>query len=172
MPIGNIDSLMKKLSSVEDVAIEGAKKGMGKTLLRMQKDAKLNAPTADNTLINSIHIDIREVEKGIEGKVYTVNDHAIYVEFGTGPVGEQSDKVIPPGVALQYKDKGWLVPVQYFPNYERYGMIAIEIKGELFVPTRGQKAQQFMTPAAKNSKGKFKNDMSLGIRKELKELSK
>ncbi len=172
MTIKGLGSLISKLNDLDSVTLEGARKGIGKSAMKIQKDAKLLVPKNTGELKNSIHIKVKVDDETVTGKVYTTNDHALYVEFGTGPVGKASKKEIPPGVAIQYKDKGWLVPVKYFPNYEQYGMIAITIKGELYVPSRGQKAQQFMTPAAKKHKAKVSNDVSASIKRELKELKK
>ncbi len=170
MSIKNLDSLKKKLSSLNETIIEGAVPGFNQSLLKIQRDAKIHAPKMDGDLMRSIHIELNQTESGLTGKVYTTNDHAVYVEFGTGPNGEASNAEVPPGVAIQYKDKGWLVPVQYFPNYQLYGMTAIEINGELFVPTKGQKAQQYMTPAARMNEKTLTKEVSISVAKKLKEL--
>ena len=172
MSIKNLDSLFNKLDKLNSVALDGAVSGMTRSLLKTQSDAKINAPTNDGDLKNSIHINIEAEGDTVSGKVYTTNDHAMYVEFGTGPVGEKSKKEIPPGVAIQYKDKGWLIPVEYFPDYKKYGIVAIEVKGALFVPTKGQKAQQFMTTAAKMNDATLGKNVSTEVSKKLKGMSK
>lgn len=173
MTIKGMKSLTQKLASMNEVSLEQSRKAIGKNLLRVQADAKRNlagsVTHSSGELMNSIHVDTKIENNEVIGRVYTTNAHAMYVEFGTGPIGKASIKEIPPGVALQYKDKGWLVPVKYFPDYEQYGMIAIDIKGELFVPTRGQEAQQFMTKAAKKHKAKMGKEISSSIGKQISE---
>ncbi|CAM3606815.1 HK97-gp10 family putative phage morphogenesis protein [Erysipelothrix urinaevulpis] len=166
--IKGLDKLTKKLAKTHKIAHDATKKGVRDKTLSTQRDAKLHAPTMHGDLMRSIKAEVRDDDNIITGKVYTKNPHAVYVEFGTGPVGEASEKVIPKGMAIQYKDKGWLVPVDFFPNYQQYGMIAIEINGELFVPTRGQKAQQFMTPASLKNKVNVGKDIGATVSKQLR----
>lgn len=172
MTIKGLGSLISKLNDLDSVTLEGARKGIGKSAMKIQQDAKILVPKNTGELKNSIHIEVKVEEETVTGKVYTTNDHALYVEFGTGPVGKASKKEIPPGVAIQYKDKGWSVKVSDFPNYEQYGFKKVMLHGEERVIVYGQKAQQFMTPAAKKHKAKVSNDVSASIKQELKELKK
>lgn len=172
MSIKGLDSLLKKLSVLDDVALDGAQNGFTKSLLKVQRDAKRHAPRSSSDLANSIHTRVDKGEKSISGSVYTNNPHAMYVEFGTGPVGNKSAKEVPKGIVLQYRNTPWSISVKDFPDYDKYGLTPILLYGEMRIITYGQKAQQFMTPAAKMNKSKFSGEVSKGIRKSLRGISR
>lgn len=172
MSIKGLDSLLRKLSVLDDVVLDGAQNGFTKSLLKVQRDAKRHAPRSSSDLANSIHTRVDKGEKSISGSVYTNNPHAMYVEFGTGPKGKGTAAIIPKGVVLQYRDTPWFVNAKDFPDYIKYKFVTYEVDGETYILVRGQKAQQFMSPAAKMNKSKFSGEVSKGIRKSLRGMSR
>ncbi|WZU00617.1 HK97 gp10 family phage protein [Erysipelothrix sp. D19-032] len=92
MSIKGSDSLLRKLSALDDIALDGAQSGLTKSPLKVQRDAKRHAPRNSSDLANSIHTRVDKGEKSISGSVYTNNPHAMYVEFGTGPKGKGTKK--------------------------------------------------------------------------------
>ncbi|UPU39339.1 HK97 gp10 family phage protein [Erysipelothrix sp. Poltava] len=119
------------------------KKKLLERLWLSKKMQRLNAPSAAGDLVNSIKKEVRVEGNEIVGRVYTKNDHALFVEFGTGPKGKGSASIVPKGVVLQYRETPWFVNVKDFPDYKRYNLITYTVGEETFVLIRGQKAQQY-----------------------------
>lgn len=174
MPIDGLGSLEQKLSLMVEEVIPGAKeKSLGQAMLLIKKSAQAGIRTSTGGTRDNIHDEVVQTKDGsYEGRVYTVGENAVFEEFGTGPRGKASKKDLPEGVSIQYKDKGWLVPVKYWPDYARYGIEAIEIKGELFVPTKGKEAHPYMEPAARKNRKKAVQIIKKQIQEDLKGLKK
>ncbi|WZU00616.1 hypothetical protein MGH68_13855 [Erysipelothrix sp. D19-032] len=51
---------------------------------------------------------------------------------------------------MQYRDTPWFVNAKDFPDYIKYKFVTYEVDGEIYILVRGQKAQQFMSPAKKD----------------------
>ncbi len=164
---------MKNLSSVHDKAVlKAADKELKLKTKKIQADAKRLAPSNVGTLRNSIMAEVTETKEGLQGRVFTNNESAMFVEYGTGPAGKGTAKHIPKDAVLVYRDSSWWVNVKDFPDYHRYGFTPIEIGSETYIRTKGQKAQQFMGPAAHKHKATIGKDLMESIvnemRKELK----
>ncbi len=104
--IKNLDRLNKKLDKLSDVDLTNIIK---KATIFVQGQAKNLAPVDTGQLRSSIHTEVKKNGKEIIGRVYTNNDHAVYVEFGTGQRGAGSNIDRP-------------FPVTYRPDW--VGMIA------------------------------------------------
>ena len=119
--------------------------------------AKALAPVDKGQLAGSIHMQVKDVENGIQGRVYTNTEYAAYVEFGTGVKGNGTYPYKIKGLTLKYKNKGWA----YFD----------EEKGE-WIYTKGQKAQPYMYPALKENEKTIKQIIKAAVKTKLKENSK
>lgn len=102
--VKNLQRLQQKLNAMGDQAAPIMRKGLNKGLKLIQGSAKYLCPVDQGELRNSIKTrsEIKD-EKIVEGDVYTNNDHAAYVEFGTGQRGEAAPKDLPEGLELHYK---------------------------------------------------------------------
>ena len=85
--IKNLDRLQKKLNQLSEVDLTNIVK---KATTFVQGQAKTLAPVDTGELRRSIHTEVKKENKAIVGRVYTNNDHAVYVEFGTGQRGAES----------------------------------------------------------------------------------
>ncbi|MBQ0088117.1 MAG: HK97 gp10 family phage protein [Prevotellaceae bacterium] len=75
------NSIFDKLNKLSDTSkIEGA---MNNAVLRIERDAKINAPVDTGALRNSIASTVETGSGVIEGIVYTPLEYAPYVEYGT-----------------------------------------------------------------------------------------
>ena len=88
--IKNLDSLFAKLNSMDDAAVKAVEKGMKQGIKYTQAEAKLLCPVDTGDLRNSIKSRVEIDGRAVSGIVATNNDHAAYVEFGTGQRGEAS----------------------------------------------------------------------------------
>ncbi|QIK57770.1 HK97 gp10 family phage protein [Erysipelothrix sp. HDW6A] len=172
--IKGLDKLLSKMNKAPKIVHDEVVKEVRRKTLAIQKDAKRNAPTGiTGDLRRSIKAEVESDGKGVVGRVHTNQEAAMYVEFGTGPVGKGTADIVPKGVILQYRDTPWFVNAKDFPDYDRYRFITISAGEETFILVRGQKAQQFMNPAAQKYKETVSDDMSSSIRKRMiKELKK
>jgi HK97 gp10 family phage protein len=120
--------------------------------------AKALAPVGDTgQLAGSIHMQVKDTGKELQGRVYTNCEYAPYVEFGTGIKGNGTYPYDVEGFTPEYKDKGWA----YFD----------EDKGE-WIYTKGQEAQPYMYPALKNHEKTIRKMFKDGVKTKLKESCK
>ena len=77
-------------------------------------------------LRNSIHMKVDEQRDQISGKIFTALEYAMYVEFGTGIIGENSNYPRAGQLGLSYAHYPWT----YTPD-----------NGERFFRTEGQPAR-------------------------------
>lgn len=89
--IQGLNRLYKKIGAIENLTTS---KAMNTAVSIVHSQAKENANFSQGyqtgELKSSIHFSVTKVKGGEIGKVYTNNDHAIFVEFGTGQRGNGS----------------------------------------------------------------------------------
>ncbi len=127
---------------------------MNKATQLVHGQAKALAPVDKGQLAGSIHMQVKDTGKAVEGRVYTNVEYAAYVEFGTGIKGNGTYPYQVEGLNLTYKDKGWA----YYD----------EDKGE-WIYTKGQKAQPYMYPALKENERTIKQMFKNGVHTKLKQ---
>lgn len=171
MSLEGFESLMKKLNRLSN-SKAAVKKGVELATKKVQGDAKELAPVNDGQLRNTIYIKVEEKENEIVGTVYSNVPQAVYTEFGTGPVGRDAPKDLPPEIAeqLQYKnDMWWIHESQIDPDIaEKYHFIRIEINDGIFYGTYGQEPQPWLYPALKQNQESIKETIASSIRMEIK----
>jgi len=98
-----VDSLIKKVEALSEKVQDEIALSIRESALKIQKDAKRNAPVDMGTLRNSIFIDFDYQKNKLTYKVGASASYAPYIEFGTGG----SVKVDPQyaNYALQFKGK-------------------------------------------------------------------
>lgn len=86
--IKNTDRLLQRLNNIANSDIKST---MSKATILVQNQAKLLVPVDTGNLRSSIHQEIKEDTKNIQGRVFTNVEYAPYVEFGTGQRGKESN---------------------------------------------------------------------------------
>nr|DAZ27992.1 MAG TPA: putative tail component [Caudoviricetes sp.] len=129
--IKGLDELLANLSGLGGNVKESARKGLERGAKKIQKNAKLLTPVDTGDLRNSIKTNSKTTAEGAEAQVYTNMEYAPYVEFGTGPIGNESGMELPEGMRAR-RITAWT----YTPD-----------GGKHFYRTRGQKPQPFMSSA-------------------------
>ena len=104
-------------------------------------------------LRNSIHMRVEQSGDGIIGKVFAGGGHAMYVEFGTGVVGEASNYPKAAELGLKYAQYSWT----YTPD-----------GGEHFYTTKGSIARPFMYPALNQNKAQIKKIITKALMEGIK----
>ena len=159
--VKGLDHLFSKLNQIPDATIRAAIEGVDKTLQDITADAKANAPVDTGQLRDSLE-PYQEAHKAksdgtaVSGAAGTNVEHGLYVELGTGPVGEETP--VPgkyPG-DVAYTQKGWT----YFD--EKLGQ---------FIHTRGQAAQPFLYPAEQSHAGELPGNIKKAAEARLKKVA-
>lgn len=129
-------------------------------------------PVKHGELRQSISISLEQEDGTMRGICYTDKEYAAYVEFGTGPNGEQHHKGISPAVMPGYSQKGWMMPASAMSlrEAEKYGFGIAKKDGKVIgYYTNGQSAKPFMYPALKDNEEKIvrniRNDLGEEVRR-------
>ena len=152
--IKGVDRLTQRFNKIANLEL---KEAVQKATQLVHGQAKALAPADTGQLRGSIHMQVKDTGKEIQGCVYTNTEYAAYVEFGTGVTGNGTYPYQVEGLSLEYKNKGWA----YFD----------EDKGE-WIYTKGQKAQPYMYPSLKQNEKAIKKILKEGVHTKLKENSK
>lgn len=147
--------------------------------LRVQRAAKMLAPVnrsgPGGELRDSIHINTTTYGDRIESEIYTDTEYAVYVEFGTGPVGNKHHSGTDPDSNPIYSTEGWMIPVDDIDQStaEFYGFRPIYDNGELIgYYTLGQAARPYMYPALNDLKESISEELGDDLRKMFLKVTK
>ena len=151
--IKGVERVVQKFNNIANMNLRSA---VNEATKLVHGQAKELAPVDSGDLAGSIHMQVKDTGKEMQGRVYTNLEYAAYVEFGTGIKGNGTYPYKVEGLSLKYKDKGWA----YFD----------EDKGE-WIYTKGQEAQPYMYPALANNKKTIKKMLKNAVSKALKENS-
>ncbi len=145
------EKLMRQLNNLGNIN-PIVEKAVKKETLRVQRNAVLLCPVNHGELRQSIKTKVKATENMVTGTVYTNNKRAAYVEFGTGPVGEENHEGISPEVTPAYSQNGWWFPGDKVTPQDvaKYHWPSMETEnGKTLYFTKGQPAQPFMYQALK-----------------------
>lgn len=101
----------------------------------------------DNELTNSINGFV----SGNVGFIRVDDEHAVFFEFGTGPVGASD----PHPLGGSYKEEGWYTAADGKPMDTLYGWKPLGSGGDVYFFTEGQPAKPFMYETAQKLKDEF-----------------
>ena len=152
LSIKGVDRLTQRFNKIANIELRDT---MNEATKLVHGQAKmLVPPNGTGNLAGSIHMQVKDTGKELQGRVYTNCEYAIYVEMGTGVKGNGTYPYKIEGFTPEYKDKGWA----YYD----------EDKGE-WIYTKGQVAQPYMYPALKNHEKTIKRMFKNGVHTKLKE---
>lgn len=155
--IKGLDSFFKKLNELP----AGIEKEVAKQVKRegkaVQANAKVLCPVLTGELRQSIKEKTEFDNSKVRSTVFTNKKHAPYVEFGTGPIGQENHDGISPEVNPVYTQKGW----SYFDE-----------ELNVWIHTKGQPAQPYMYPALKNYEERATSNIKGAVKKGLKKVCK
>lgn len=140
-----VEELKTALRAFPEAAKKGARRGLTKGSLRVQRDAREAAPVDTGRLRASIAYEVQTLMSGVRAVIGTAVKYGKYREFGTRP---------------------HFVPAQYIGRWaELHGL---GYRG-VFVSGR---ATPFLIPAAESNKNAVINDVITEVRAELERLSR
>ena len=125
----------------------------------VRDDARLRAPVDIGDLRKSINHTTEQEGEEVVDTVHTNSDHAIFVEFGTGPVGAASHAGTAPDVDIAYSSKKWRAKIPSLVSETDAGIRYVE----------GQAAQPYLYPALKDNEEQLEAKLEADIRKALEE---
>ncbi|MCL6456919.1 MAG: HK97 gp10 family phage protein [Gorillibacterium sp.] len=171
----NLDRLIRKLDSLGGNVQHELRIGTLQATKLVQGDAKDLASTDQGRLRNSIQAEVKELDaETIQGRISTNVEHAAYVEFGTGPVGQANNGDLPPDIRskITYKQDGWWIHESQIDaaTAEKYHFFKIETDSGVFYYTRGMPAKPFMYPAIKGRRKDVPKIIALRLKQAIHKL--
>lgn len=175
--IKGLDSLKRKLKAVPkmldeamwDATFEVSELIKQAAEMRLASSVKYSTGELMGSLKNEVVVN---AEGKIVGRVWSDKEQAIYREFGTGPVGQESSKDLPEGITPVYSTSAWFIPAEKVEvDLEAvYGIPRITIQGKDFYITRGQPARPFLYPSLKEIMDQAPKVYEKHVQAKLKEL--
>ncbi|MDO4341071.1 MAG: HK97 gp10 family phage protein [Eubacteriales bacterium] len=166
MSVDGTRDLEKKLNKLSKMDV---RKETAKAIMKVRDAAVFKAPTrrygsGGGSLKQSIFAEVTEDGDSVIGVCYTNNDHAVFVEFGTGPVGQANHEKTSPDIHPAYSQTGWMMPgdVMDPDAAEQYGLGIAKGKNDEVIGyyTNGQPARPFMYPALKDNQDEILKDFA------------
>ena len=134
--VGGLDEIAESLGATLEEVLPAAMKGVGKAAQSVSKTARMLVPVDSGDLQKRIRARAPKIDGDtVEAKVVANTDYAVYVEYGTGERGAESD--LPAGMP----------PATYSTDWN------------------GQTAQPYMYPAYKQNEQKTRDTIADEIRK-------
>ena len=173
MEIRGLDELFAKLDQIPGALEAAATDGVNKTLLDIQKDASKNALGGKQstghlaaTIENYTEKHLAKGTQGgaISGTAGTDCEYAVPVEFGTGPIGQNTPVPDKSPNDVAHRQTGWTY-------YSEKGFINAEGKEQHFVHTNGQPARPYLYPAYQVHEGDLPENIKESAEKRLKEVA-
>lgn len=163
----DVSKMLEKASEVD------VKKAVAKGIQLVQAEARAGCPVDHGELRGSIFSMVNTEGRNVTGICYTNKKYAPYVEFGTGPKGQENHKGISPDVAVPYSQSPWWIHEGSGPNEvdrataEKCGWFYIDTPDGRFYQCTGQAAQPFLYPALKNHEEEIEQIMREEIMRQL-----
>lgn len=165
MIIGVIDlnKHFDKLSKVE------LRSGIEKGISLVQESAKVNCPEFDGELSSKIKTEVTEEGDTVRGICWPEVKYGMYVEFGTGPKGQENHEGISPDVAVAYTQSPWWIHESQIDREvaEHYHFFHIDTPQGRFYQCTGQAAQPYLYPALKDNEDNIVEIVRKEIKKQL-----
>lgn len=173
--VKGLDRLMKKYGQLsESVAGQVMERAVNASCKRVQAEARLMCPVSDGELRQSIRTKVETVDNTVVGTVYTNKEYGPYVEFGTGPKGQENHEGISPAVNPSYVQSPWWIHESQIDkeSAEKYHWFYIDTEDGRFYQCVGQPAYPFMYPALKNNEERVTRNISNYVAREIRKVCK
>lgn len=150
MSIEGVDDLYEKL---EDISGIDQKREISNAIQTVRSAAVLRCPVNDGELRQSIYAEVYQENDTVTGVCWTNKEYSPYVEFGTGPAGQENHKGISPDYNPVYVQSPWWIHESDIDRRtaEKYHWFYIDTPDGRFYQCTGQPAQPFMYPALRDN---------------------
>lgn len=146
MSVDGTKELEKMFSQLSKVQM---KQEVEQAIQIIRSAAAEGVPVGHGELRRSIFTDVHEEEDSVIGECFTNKEYAIYVEFGTGPRGQEKHDGISPEHHPVYTQSPWWIHESQIDEQiaEKYHLFSIDTPQGKFYQSSGQAAHPFMHPA-------------------------
>lgn len=171
MSVAGMDSLDQKLKRLGDMDLE---RQVAKGIQIVRSRAVYLCPADVGELRQSIYADVENQGGIVTGTCYTNKAYAIFVEFGTGPKGQENHPGVSPDIAVSYSQSPWWIHESMIDKRiaEKYHWFSIDTKDGKFYQCSGQAAQPFMYPALHDSKDELLDMIKAEFKADLRKVIK
>lgn len=145
------------IKSLEQISVLDMHKAASQSIRLVQKEAKLLCPVNHGELRDSIYTNTEWTADTVRATCYTNKKYGPFVEFGTGPKGQEHHEGVAPDVAYAYGQSPWWIHERDIDPVDaaRYGWFYIDTPQGRFYQCTGQAAHPFLYPALKNQVGRI-----------------
>ncbi len=168
MSVKGFDEVAKALREVSEL---DTRQAVGEAIQLVRSAAAENCLSDTGELRQSIFAEITEQKDVVTGICWTNKAYAPYVEFGTGPIGEDNHEGISPEYKINYSQSPWWIHESQVDRRraEKARWFYIDTKDGRFYRCYGQPAHPFLYPAMKDNEdrllGNMKADFDAGFPK-------
>lgn len=165
--INGMDKFIKHLEKYSNISM---KQPVSQAISMVQAAAKAECVSSTGELRESIFTAVNGEGSRAEGVCYTNKKYAPYVEFGTGPKGQEAHEGISPEITVAYSQSPWWIHESQIDKElaEKYHWFYIDTKDGRFYQCKGQPARPFMYPALKNNESKVMEIVQKAIKEQMK----
>lgn len=171
MSLDGEKDLEKKLREMARLKV---KKEVAQAIQTVRAAAVARVHVITGELRRSIFAEIEEQGDSTIGTCYTNKEYAVYVEMGTGPVGQEHHEGISPKEQPVYVQHPWWIHESQVDKEtaERYHWFFIDTPEGRFYQCRGQAAHPFLYPALKDNQETilkdFKSELLFHLEEKIK----
>lgn len=171
MGVEGISELEKKLNNMAKL---DAVKQVSAAIQEVRSAAVLRCPVDTGELRQSIYTEMKIEGEAVQGICFTEKPYGTYVEFGTGPKGQQNHAGISPDIIPAYTQSPWWIHESQIDKEtaEKYRWFYIDTPDGRFYQCTGMAAHPFMYPALKDNRDGILKGMASRFEAEIKEAIK
>ena len=150
MSVNGFDEVEKALQEVSEL---DTRQAVGEAIQFVRSAAVENCHADTGELRQSIFAETTEEENSVTGICWTDNAYAPYIEFGTGPKGQEKHAGISPEVTPVYTQQPWWIHESQIDRRvaEKYRWPYIDTPDGRFYRCSGNPAYPFLYPAMKDN---------------------
>lgn len=160
--------------TLDRMATIDGRKQVEYAILAVRSAAVLGCPVNTGELRQNILTSMETDGDIVRGTCYTNKTYGVYVEFGTGPEGQQNHMGISPDASPAYTLSPWWIHESQIDKRmaEMYQWFYIDTPDGRFYQCTGMAARPFMYPALKSNRDGILKDMAARFEVEIKEAVK
>lgn len=160
--------------NLDRMAKADARKQIGEAIQMVKSAAVLGCQVNKGKLCQSILTSVKTDGDIVRGTCYTNKTYGVYVEFGTGPKGQESHAGISPDVSPAYTLSPWWIHESQVDKEtaEKYHWFYIDTPDGRFYQCTGMPAYPFMYPALKDNRDGILGGMASSFKAEIERKSK
>lgn len=168
MSVDGMDELERKLKQLADMDL---RKAVGKAVQTIRSAAVMNVHADTGELKQNIFAAVEEDGDCVTGICWTNKPYAPFLEFGTGPKGQNNHAGISPDITPVYAQSPWWIHESQVDRRvaEKYRWFYIDTPKGRFYQCTGQPAYPFMYPALKDNQDALLEGMRTDFMAAIKE---